>query len=196
MVHDLTDDMLDAALAKGEVERAKTPVAIAAEYDRGARQVVIKFENGASLSIPVNALQGLQDASDEDIASVELEHGYALHWERLDVDFTIPGLMAGIFGTASYMAANAGRIKSDAKTAAARENGRKGGRPRLTTGDVLVVMAGETTPLSGKKGKRVFRQTMTGKLLSGSVLSQDERREQDPRKTVLIRSLEKTNRKD
>ena len=36
----------------------------------------------------------------------------------------------GVFGTAKWMAAQAGRATSPAKAAAARANGRKGGRPR------------------------------------------------------------------
>jgi hypothetical protein len=58
--------------------------------------------------------------------------GYGLHWEALDVDLSIPGLIAGIFGTRSYMARRAGQATSPAKAAAARANGAKGGRPRGT----------------------------------------------------------------
>jgi hypothetical protein len=75
--------------------------------------------------------QGLETATDEDLAAVEiLGAGYGLHWEALDVDLSIPGLLAGLFGTKAYMARRAGQAKSPAKAAAARENGRKGGRPR------------------------------------------------------------------
>jgi hypothetical protein len=57
-----------------------------------------------------------------------------LRWASLDVDLYVPALVAGIFGTRSWMtrelAAIAGRSKSAAKAAAARANGKKGGRPR------------------------------------------------------------------
>jgi len=56
--------------------------------------------------------------------------GYGLHREALDVDLSIPGLLAGLFGTKAYMARHAGRATSPAKAAAARANGAKGGRPR------------------------------------------------------------------
>ncbi len=56
--------------------------------------------------------------------------GYGLHWESLDLDYSVPGLMNGVFGTAKWMAARAGRSTSPAKAGAARANGRKGGRPR------------------------------------------------------------------
>jgi len=51
-------------------------------------------------------------------------------WEGLDVQVSLGGLMAGIFGTKSYMARRAGAVSSPAKASAARTNGAKGGRPR------------------------------------------------------------------
>jgi hypothetical protein len=83
--------------------------------------------------------EGLQDASDDDLAEVEiLGRGYALHWEKLDVDLSVPGLLAGLFGTRRHMdrlrAARAGRATSTAKADAARRNGAKGGRPRTSAG--------------------------------------------------------------
>jgi len=56
--------------------------------------------------------------------------GYGLHWEDLDVDLSVPGLLSGLLGTAGYMAGRAGRSTSPAKAAAARANGARGGRPR------------------------------------------------------------------
>jgi succinylarginine dihydrolase len=74
-------------------------------------------------------------ANDAALADVEiLGQGHALRWPRLDADFTVPGLLMGVFGTRAWMASelarHAGRAKSSAKAAAARANGRKGGRPR------------------------------------------------------------------
>ena len=73
----------------------------------------------------------METATDDQLAAVEiLGNGYGLHWEALDADISVPGLLAGIFGTKAYMARLAGRTKSPAKAAAARANGAKGGRPR------------------------------------------------------------------
>jgi hypothetical protein len=59
--------------------------------------------------------------------------GIGLHWEQLDVDVSVPGLLAGLFGTKAWMdrqrAARAGTARSPAKAEAARRNGAKGGRP-------------------------------------------------------------------
>ena len=46
------------------------------------------------------------------------------------MDLSIPGLLAGVFGTRAHMARQAGRATSPAKASAARRNGAKGGRPR------------------------------------------------------------------
>ena len=54
----------------------------------------------------------------------------SLHWPQLDEDYPVPGPVNGVFGTAKWLAARAGRGKAEAKAAAARANGAKGGRPR------------------------------------------------------------------
>lgn len=69
-----------------------------------------------------------------EIPEVVIGGGFGLHWETLDLEHAEPGLVNGVFGTAKWMAARAGRATSPAKAAAARENGRKGGRPRKVAG--------------------------------------------------------------
>lgn len=64
--------------------------------------------------------------------------GLNLHWPALDVDLSVPALVAGIFGTRQWMARELARIAgsahSPAKAAAARANGARGGRPRKSAG--------------------------------------------------------------
>lgn len=125
------DAYRDATL-RGTVEREAHPVPISARYDSPSRRIVVEFSNGSAFMVPAHALQNLEAASDADLSEVELLGETGLHWERLDVDFRISGLMAGIFGTAAFMDASrrGGRSKTPAKTAASRANGAKGGRPR------------------------------------------------------------------
>lgn len=62
-----------------------------------------------------------------------------MHWESLDADFNILGLIQGVFGTKSWMAElgrKGGKISSVAKSQAARENGKKGGRPKKSKSSV------------------------------------------------------------
>jgi NAD(P)-dependent dehydrogenase (short-subunit alcohol dehydrogenase family) len=59
--------------------------------------------------------------------------GSGFRWEALDADLSVDGLVAGIFGSEIWMremGRRGGIISSPAKTRAARQNGRKGGRPR------------------------------------------------------------------
>lgn len=122
------------ATARGLVETAPHAQAVAARYDARKKQVVVELANGASFSFPPQLAQGLADARSADLAVIELTPlGTGLHWPRLDADLTVEGLLVGVFGSRAWMrqhAARAGRATSEAKTAAARANGAKGGRPR------------------------------------------------------------------
>lgn len=128
---ELTDTVINAAIERGHIAQQTEPRAEAVRYDKRNSRIIIDLTNGCTFAFPPSVAQGLETATDEDLAAVEiLGSGYGLHWEALDVDLSIPGLLAGLFGTRSYMARKAGQTKSPAKAAAARENGRKGGRPR------------------------------------------------------------------
>ena len=123
------------------------PRAVAARYDSRAKRLVVTLTNGVILQVPVRLIQGVSGGTAQQIASVEIwGDGYALHWEELDADITVPGLAAGLFGTRKWMrelnnSANSsaaaallghrgGRTITAVKSAAARANGQLGGRPR------------------------------------------------------------------
>ncbi|HTU54433.1 MAG TPA: DUF2442 domain-containing protein [Acetobacteraceae bacterium] len=126
-----TDAAIDAALERGRAARLNEPRAAAARYDRERDRVIVELSNGCSFAFPPHLAEGLEDATADKLAEVQiLGAGYGLHWEALDVDLSVPDLLAGLFGTKSYMARLAGRASSAAKAAAARANGAKGGRPR------------------------------------------------------------------
>lgn len=127
---DWTIKELDAAAERGK-RLSKEILARAARFDAKRRMMTVDLQSGASFSFPVDKVQGLAGASDADLSEVELlGDGFGVHWEKLDVDYTVGGLAAGIFGTASYLASQAGQVKSATKAEAARLNGAKGGRPR------------------------------------------------------------------
>ena len=131
----MEDAELAAARRRGaELDRTE-PRATGARYDPASGRVIVDLTNGCVFAFPARALQGLAEASDSDLAAVEVTAaGRGLHWDTLDADFTVPGLLMGLFGTQAWMAREqarrAGATTSPAKAQAARENGRKGGRPR------------------------------------------------------------------
>ena len=119
----------------GEQSLRFGPRAKRARYDRKTGRVLVELTNGCSFAFPARRAGGLEDATDDNLAEVAiLGLGLGLHWKRLDVDLSVPGLLAGLFGTKAWMdrerAARAGSATSPAKAAAARRNGAKGGRPK------------------------------------------------------------------
>lgn len=85
----------------------------------------MSLTNGCGFSFPARKVQGLEMAHDRDLAEVAVLGAVPRSaGERLDVDASVPGLLAGVFGTRSWLdrqrAARAGATRSPAKTAAAR----------------------------------------------------------------------------
>lgn len=128
---ELTDAEIDAANERGRIAQTNEPRAASARYDAASGRIVVELTSGATFAFPPALVQRLCDAAPEQLADIEVSpSGYGLHWPQLDEDYSLPGLMSGVFGTGKWMAAKAGRTTSEAKAAAARANGAKGGRPR------------------------------------------------------------------
>src|SRR5579863_10456593 len=107
---ELTDAEIDAALERGRIAWETEPRAKSALYDRKSGRIIVELTNGSTFAFPAKLAEFLRDATDDQLAEVEvLGEGYGLHWQTLDVDFTVPGLLSGIFGTRRYMARLAGR---------------------------------------------------------------------------------------
>jgi hypothetical protein len=119
----------------GEARLATQPRAAKASYDVRKARLVIELTNGVILMLPPKLLQGLKGATSAQLASVQLTPlGTGLHWEALDADLSVAGLAAGIFGSKTWMselARHAGSRTSTRKASSSRENGKRGGRPRL-----------------------------------------------------------------
>lgn len=130
--------LIDEAEERGRKVIAVEPRAAAASYDAASGFVHVELTNGCRFAFPAEKVEGLQGADAEALREVAvLGLGIGLHWEKLDVNLSVPGLLAGLFGTRAWMnrerAARAGAVRSPAKAAAAQRNGAKGGRPRKQT---------------------------------------------------------------
>jgi len=134
MAH-LTDAEFTAAEARGKAMLETEPRATSARYDRKTGRVTVELMNGCTYMFPTRLVQDLSEANAAELEAVEVDGvGFNLHWPKLDADLYVPALVAGAFGTRDWMskalARQAGRATSPAKSAAARANGVKGGRPR------------------------------------------------------------------
>lgn len=129
-----TDAEIDAAGARSRLD----PVApvVEARYLRAADAIVLRFPDQIELRLPRRLLQGLEQATPAQLARITIEGpGTGVVWPALGIAHYVPGLLAGIFGTRQWMAENGrrgGARSTPAKAAAARANGKKGGRPRKT----------------------------------------------------------------
>ena len=135
---EITEEQMATAEAAMEAKRAAGH-ATAARYDAAVERLIVSIHNGVELAIPVRLIQELAGADPADLAEIEISPaGLGLHWPRIDADVYVPGLLAGVFGSRKWMAAQlgaqGGRTSTPAKAAAARANGAKGGRPRKRTG--------------------------------------------------------------
>lgn len=135
------------AVTEQEVQKAEARMnalresgfAVSAQYDPGAERVVVELSTGVQVAFPARLIEGFADASSAELGEIEISPtGLGLHWPKLDADAYVPALLQGVFGSRSWMAAKlgaaGGQARSGAKAAAARENGRKGGRPRKVAG--------------------------------------------------------------
>lgn len=133
----LTDEeILEQVTAAREAERVADrtePRARTARYDEQRKRIVVELKSGAAFAVPVALLDELDEASPVLLAQVEpISEGEALAWEALDVHISVPGILATMLGPelVRAFARRGGSATSEAKAAAARANGRRGGRPR------------------------------------------------------------------
>jgi hypothetical protein len=72
------------------------PIAIRA-WSEG-RIIFIELTDGRIIGFPANRFKILKSATNEQLKEVTLRlDGYALRWESLDEDITVPGVVAGNF---------------------------------------------------------------------------------------------------
>jgi hypothetical protein len=129
--------MIDAAAfakasEQGRKLLARGPLATAARYEAG--RIRVELNNGCAFEFPVKHAQGLAGAKATDLRAIEIQaSGLGLYWPKLDADLYVPSLVKGVLGSRQWMAhigAAGGKAATRAKVAAARANGKLGGRPR------------------------------------------------------------------
>jgi hypothetical protein len=122
------------ARTRGRARLEDPSAVVDARYDSDVDAIELAFKGGGSMSIPRAIVPGLERASASKLQSVRVSPaGDALSWPSLDVDVYVPGLVERAFGTRLFAASTGrrgGRRRSKAKSAAAKANGAKGGRPR------------------------------------------------------------------
>ncbi len=115
--------------------RSSVPKAVAAHYDRASHRVAIRLSSRLELAFSPRDAQGLEHARPSQLELIEISpSGFGIHFPKLDADLYLPGLLAGFLGSKRWMASRlgqaGGKSRSTSKRAAARANGKLGGRPK------------------------------------------------------------------
>ncbi len=120
------------------IEQSKVstkPAVSEVRYENGLLVLLLRGTalEGATVSVPARNIRPLSHLSDEELAKVQVaSNGHVLLWREANIDFAVAGLIERITGLKTHRAhmAQIGAISTEAKAAAARANGQKGGRPR------------------------------------------------------------------
>jgi hypothetical protein len=116
--HLLTDENLAEQIQQakecGNAENLAEPRAETVQVKQG--EIIIQLRNGSEFRVSHTLIQGLESATVEQLQDFWVSiSGDSIHWESLDVDFSVPGLLAGRFGTKRWMMAE--KAKTEDKTA-------------------------------------------------------------------------------
>jgi hypothetical protein len=130
------DEKFERANQRARELRASVPRALSARYDRRSGRVVIGLSSGLEVGFLPESAEGLGKASAAELGKIEISpSGCGIHFPKLDADLYLPALLEGVYGSRRWMAARLGRLgglsRSRGKSAAARKNGKRGGRPRV-----------------------------------------------------------------
>jgi hypothetical protein len=134
---ELTDlkDEIDLANRRAQDLQSSHPRAVSARYDRRIGRVVVHLDSRLDIAFSPHDAEGLEGASPDQLDPIEISpSGFGIHFPKLDADLYLPALLEGFLGSKKWMAvrmgAAGGRSRSEAKAAAAKKNGRLGGRPK------------------------------------------------------------------
>ncbi|MCU0415202.1 MAG: DUF2442 domain-containing protein [Ignavibacteriaceae bacterium] len=79
-----------------EKELIIEPAAIRAWAE--GRMIFIELTDSRIIGFPADRFKRLKEASDEQLKKVKARlNGFALRWEEIDEDITVPGILAGNF---------------------------------------------------------------------------------------------------
>lgn len=123
----------ERAIREGREADRVEPRAKAVSYHPEHGLVLAVLRDGYAFGFPPERVPGLEGATAEELQAIRISpSGDGLHWDDLDVDASLTGLVREALNLRAWAPRLMGQIRSEAKARAARINGRKGGRPRTS----------------------------------------------------------------
>lgn len=134
----LTKARIARGMREGAESRLREPHATEVHFDRETRCYTLTMLAGAKVSFYAHQVHELNGATLDQLADVSLSpSGGGISWEQIDMDIDMTGLVMDLVSGVGWRSAfrallmrEITTMTSPAKAAAARENGKKGGRPR------------------------------------------------------------------
>lgn len=107
-------------------------------YDADRDALFFVLVSGEFIGMPVSRIPQLSNAPRSSLTQLAVDDlGISLRVEGLDIDLNLPNLLGKRVGSSSWLSdigRKGGAVATEAKAAAARTNGAKGGRPRKLKG--------------------------------------------------------------
>lgn len=126
-----TDAEIEEARERAEREALIEPRAASARYDAETGRILVELTNGCLFGFAPSEREYLGNATPEQLAAITVPiGGEGLHWDEINADLSVPGTIAHRLNLAAWAPKFMGQRTSEAKSAAARANGAKGGRPK------------------------------------------------------------------
>jgi hypothetical protein len=124
-----------AANRRAAARTRRGPNIVKARYDGRSRRIVLELDSRVLIAFAPADVEGLDSATHEELRQIEITPSrQGIYLPALDADLSLPSLLHGVLGSRQWMAARlgaaGGSVRSAAKSAAARANGKLGGRPR------------------------------------------------------------------
>jgi hypothetical protein len=134
-----TDAQIDAAIKHARENKKAGTRILAAHFDRASDTIVVKLSTKATVMVPRTAIPGFASIDPRQLADLTRQSSGLSVWSKAaDAGLRIETLLQIAAGPALTTAGGIlGRTSTPAKAAAARTNGRKGGRPRKPAGRSL-----------------------------------------------------------
>ena len=128
------DEQNEVAVREAREADRIEPRANAVRYDSARGLLLVELRSGFAFGFPPERVSGLEAANAKELGKVRISpSGDGLHWDDLNVDASLTGLVADALDLKEWAPRFMGQSRSEAKARAARLNGLKGGRPRRTT---------------------------------------------------------------
>jgi len=94
----LTNEKIEQANKRGQLVRDFFTDIISVAFDNSKKRVVLKFKSGFECSFVPKILRGFENATDEQLSTIEIASPLSIFFPKIDEGIYIPSLFESFFG--------------------------------------------------------------------------------------------------